>query len=349
MNLPPLQLNVVTAKSHSKQLPEQSGRVSVVNEFDLIAKYFTRPTPEVDLGVGDDAALVSVSEGHQLAISVDMLVAGRHFFADADPERLGHKCLAVNLSDMAAMGAKPTWFTLSLALPEMNESWLSAFSHGMFALADQFNVPLIGGDTTRGPLSISIQIAGEVPKGRALVRSAAQVGDDIWVSGPLGAAAAAVMHRTGRVDLSIETAARCDLRLDLPQPRVHLGLALRGLAHSALDISDGLIGDLAHICERSSCSAIIDFNKVPQAIELNELNTDMACEAVLAGGDDYELCFTATAANRHTIEVLGTSLNTPLYRVGRIVPSDADTPLVQVLDENGRLMNLPFTGFDHFK
>jgi len=320
-----------------------------VNEFDLIAKYFTRPTPGIDLGVGDDAALVSISPDHQLAISVDMLVAGRHFFADADPERLGHKCLAVNLSDMAAMGAKPTWFTLSLALPEMNEAWLSSFSRGMFALADQFNLPLIGGDTTRGPLSISIQIAGEVPKGRALLRRGAQLGDDVWVSGPLGAAAAAVMHRTGRVVLDTNTARRCDLRLDLPQPRVQLGLALRGLAHSALDISDGLIGDLAHICEQAGCAAIIDFKNVPQAIELNELSSGLICEAVLAGGDDYELCFTAPVVNRDAIERLGVSLNTPLFRVGTITRPNANTPLVQVLDEAGQLMALPFTGFDHFK
>ncbi|WP_307839061.1 thiamine-phosphate kinase [Deefgea sp. CFH1-16] len=170
-----------------------------MNEFDLIAKYFTRPAVNADLGIGDDAALMSISAQHQLAISVDMLVAGRHFFADADPERLGHKCLAVNLSDMAAMGAKPTWFTLSLALPAMDEAWLAAFSRGLFALADQHAVSLVGGDTTKGPLTISIQIAGEIPSGQALLRSGAQIGDDVWVSGPLGAAAAAVMHRTGRV------------------------------------------------------------------------------------------------------------------------------------------------------
>ncbi|MGL4995185.1 MAG: thiamine-phosphate kinase, partial [Deefgea sp.] len=307
------------------------------------------PTPDVDLGVGDDAALISVSAGHQLAVSVDMLVAGRHFFADADPERLGHKCLAVNLSDMAAMGAKPTWFTLSLALPEMNEAWLAAFSRGLFGLADQHGVSLIGGDTTRGPLSISIQIAGEVPKGRALLRSGAQIGDDIWVSGPLGAAAAAVMYRTGRVALPHDIARCCDLRLDLPQPRVALGLALRELANSALDISDGLMGDLAHICEQSKCTAIIDFNKVPQAIELKYLSADLSCEAALAGGDDYELCFTAQIVHRTAIESLGVSSNSPLYRVGRIVTSQANTPLVQVIDGQGQLMNVSFSSFDHFK
>ncbi len=322
-----------------------------MNEFDLIAKYFTRPTPDVDLGVGDDAALVSVTSDHQLAISVDMLVAGRHFFADADPERLGHKCLAVNLSDMAAMGAKPTWFTLSLALPELNEPWLAAFSRGLFALADQYGVALIGGDTTRGPLSISIQIAGEVPKGHALLRSGAQIGDDVWVSGPLGAAAAAVMHRTGRIVLSDEIALRCDLRLDLPQPRVALGLALRELAHSALDISDGLLGDLSHICELSNCSAEIYFNKVPQATELKELSVNnYACviEAILAGGDDYELCFTASPTQRSAIIALGEAHNQPWFCLGKIIPRTR-ARLVNGLNVEGELMDLCFTGFDHFK
>lgn len=320
-----------------------------MNEFDLIAQYFTRSTPSVDLGIGDDAALVTVTPEHQLAISVDMLVAGRHFFADADPERLGHKCLAVNLSDMAAMGAKPTWFTLSLALPAMDEAWLAAFSRGMFALADQFGVELIGGDTTRGPLSISIQIAGEVPKGKALLRSGAQIDDDIWVSGLLGAAAAAVMHRTQRTQLSAEIAQRCDLRLDLPQPRVELGLALRELANAALDLSDGLIGDLSHICEQSNCAAEIYFNKIPQAIELKELDSLLALEASLAGGDDYELCFTANAQNRAAILALGRLLNLPLSRVGKIIPRNGLTRLVQVLNEDEQVMDLSFTGFDHFK
>lgn len=320
-----------------------------VNEFDLIAKYFTRETPDVDLGVGDDAALVTISAGHQLAVSVDMLVEGRHFFADADPERLGHKCLAVNLSDMAAMGARPTWFTLSLALPEMNEEWLAAFSRGLFALADKHNVSLIGGDTTRGPLTISIQIAGEVPQSQSLLRRNAQVGDDVWVSGPLGAAAAAVMHRTGRASLDDAVAQRCDLRLDLPQPRVQLGLALRNVANAALDISDGLIGDLAHICEQSHCAAIIDYNKVPQAIELKELTSDLACEAVLAGGDDYELCFTAPIAKRDEIHELALSLDLQLSRVGRIVEFDTEQPLVQVVNDQQQAMNLSFSGFDHFK
>lgn len=322
-----------------------------MNEFDLIAHYFTRPTPSVDLGIGDDAALVTVTPGHQLAISVDMLVAGRHFFADADPERLGHKCLAVNLSDMAAMGAKPTWFTLSLALPALDEAWLAAFSRGIFALADQFGVALIGGDTTRGPLAISIQIAGEIPQGKSMLRSGAQMGDDIWVSGPLGAAAAAVMHRTQRVQLSPEAAQRCDLRLDLPQPRVALGLALRELAHSALDISDGLMGDLAHICEQSNCAAEIYFNKVPQSIELKELsltNPECIVEAVLAGGDDYELCFTASPAQRAVIAALGESLNQPLFCLGKIIPRTS-AHLVHALNAAGQPMDLAFTGFDHFK
>ncbi|QKJ67626.1 thiamine-phosphate kinase [Deefgea piscis] len=320
-----------------------------MNEFDLIAKYFTRPAVNADLGIGDDAALMSISAQHQLAISVDMLVAGRHFFADADPERLGHKCLAVNLSDMAAMGAKPTWFTLSLALPAMDEAWLAAFSRGLFALADQHAVSLVGGDTTKGPLTISIQIAGEIPSGQALLRSGAQIGDDVWVSGPLGAAAAAVMHRTGRVALPPDITQRCDLRLDQPTPRLALGMALRGIASAALDLSDGILGDLAHICEQSKCAARLHIDLMPYAEELKELSPALSLEAVLAGGDDYELCFTASSLHRQQILALGQSLATPLYRVGEIIDHQPQSPLVQVLDASGGVIATPFTGFDHFK
>ena len=320
-----------------------------MNEFDLIAKYFTRPAVNADLGIGDDAALMSITVQHQLAISVDMLVADRHFFADADPERLGHKCLAVNLSDMAAMGAKPTWFTLSLALPAMDEAWLAAFSRGLFALADQHAVSLVGGDTTKGPLTISIQIAGEIPNGQALLRSGAQIGDDVWVSGALGAAAAAVMHRTGRVALPPEVAQRCDLRLDQPTPQLALGMALRGIASAALDLSDGILGDLAHICEQSKCAARLELDLMPYATELKDLPSALALEAVLAGGDDYELCFTASPLQRQHILALGQTLATPLFRVGEMVAHQAQSPLVQVFDASGLVVPTPFTGFDHFK
>jgi thiamine-monophosphate kinase len=320
-----------------------------MNEFDLIARYFTRPTVNADLGVGDDAALLSITAGHQLAVSADMLVAGRHFFADADPARLGHKCLAVNLSDLAAMGAKPTWFTLSLALPEINEHWLSEFSRGMFALADQHQIELVGGDTTRGPLTIAIQVAGEVPQGQAMLRSGAQVGDDIWVSGPLGGAAAAVMHRIGRIELPAELAQQCDLRLDLPQPRVAFGRQVAALANAALDISDGLAGDLRHICQRSHCAAQVWLDAVPAAEQLKQLPSSLALEAKIAGGDDYELCFTAPAVHREQIHALGLAHGLQLSRIGVVVSLDSARDQVQFLDATQTPVNLPFAGFDHFK
>ncbi|WP_273428996.1 thiamine-phosphate kinase [Chitinibacter tainanensis] len=316
-----------------------------MNEFDLIRQYFTRPTPRAVVGIGDDAALLSLSPGHQLAVSADMLVAGRHFFADADPERLGHKALAVNLSDLAAMGAKPSWFTLSLALPSVDADWLAAFSRGMFALADAHGIELVGGDTTKGPLTIAIQIAGEVETGARMLRSQAQLGDDIWVSGPLGAAAAAVMYRTGRVNLAAEVAARCDLRLDLPQPRVALGRAIRPLVHAAMDISDGLAGDLRHICQRSQCGARIEVDAVPAAPELAALPAELALEAKLAGGDDYELLFTAPTSARPQLAAIGQDLGLALSRIGQITAGAG----VQFVGAAGETLDLGLGGFDHFR
>jgi thiamine-monophosphate kinase len=211
----------------------------MISEFDLIRRYFTRSTPGALLGVGDDAALLKVSDGNVLAVSTDMLVSGTHFFPDADPFLLGHKTLAVNLSDMAAMGAVPRWATLAIALPVADEAWLEKFSGGFFALADQHSVELVGGDTTRGPLNLSVTIMGEVPQGGALLRSGAQIGDEIWVSGRLGDAALALTHLQGRVVLSEAEFAACAQALHQPQPRVALGLALRGLANCVIDISDG--------------------------------------------------------------------------------------------------------------
>ncbi|HSC80012.1 MAG TPA: thiamine-phosphate kinase, partial [Chitinolyticbacter sp.] len=234
-----------------------------MNEFELIARYFQRPTPRALLGVGDDCALLAPRPGMALAVSVDMLVEGRHFFADVDPQSLGHKALAVNLSDLAAMGAQPAWCTLALALPRTDEAWLAAFARGFYALADEAGIELVGGDTTRGPLTISIQVAGEVPIGQPLLRSGARSGDEIWVSGELGAAAVAVMARNGELALTPETLRLCSERLDWPTPRLALGRRLRGLASAALDLSDGLVGDLGHICERSTRAAVIAWEQVP--------------------------------------------------------------------------------------
>lgn len=315
-----------------------------MNEFGLISRYFDWPVPIGYLGVGDDAALIPQGSNSQLVVSVDMMVEGRHFFSDADPGCLARKALAVNLSDMAAMGAEPKWFTLSLALPEIDVNWLSGFSLGLREMAGEYGVALVGGDTTCGPLTISIQIAGEVPAGNALLRSGGQPGDDIWVSGPLGAAAASVMHRQGRVELPPKLRGQCDVRLDLPVPRVRLGLHLRGLANAALDISDGLVADLGHICERSACGAEIQWSQVPYSHELTCLPAALLEEAVLAGGDDYELCFTASAANRQKIEAVAQELEMGLVRIGRLVEGRG----VTVRRDDGTCLNLARTGFDHF-
>lgn len=315
-----------------------------MNEFGLIARYFDWPAPPGYLGGGDDGALVPMSAGRQLVVSVDMMVEGRHFFPDVDPTCLARKVLAVNLSDMAAMGAEPTWFTLALALPEIDVNWLGAFSLGLREMADEYGVALIGGDTTRGPLTLSIQIAGEVPAGAALLRSGGRLGDDIWVSGELGAAAAAVMHRLGRIELLPKLRGECDLRLDLPVPRIPLGIRLRGLASAALDISDGLVADLGHICERSGCGAEIYFSKVPFPQGLCALPEDLLQQAVLAGGDDYELCFTAPVSARGKIEMIGLDLGMRLTRIGSLVEGRG----VRVLRDDATVLDLARTGFDHF-
>jgi thiamine-monophosphate kinase len=239
-----------------------------LGEFDLIRRFFTRSTPSVILGVGDDAALLPVTPGKALAVSTDMLVSGRHFFVDADPYLLGRKSLAVNLSDMAAMGAKPRWATLSLALPEANANWLTPFSDGFYAMADEYGVELVGGDTTKGPLNICVQIMGEVEAALALRRDGAKAGDDIWVSGQLGGAALALMHLQGKVTLSADDLRRCAQRLHDPTPRVALGLALGGIAASGIDISDGLLADLGHILQRSNVGAEIQLRSVPCAAEV---------------------------------------------------------------------------------
>jgi thiamine-monophosphate kinase len=294
-----------------------------VAEFDLIAQYFTRPAPAgastADLGVGDDAALISVSPGQQLAISADMSVSGTHFFAEADPYAIGWKAMAVNVSDMAAMGANPKWATLSIALPEIDTGWLSAFSQGLFACADRYAVSLIGGDTTRGPLNIAINIFGEVPLGKAIRRDQAQAGDDIWVSGTLGKAALWLQQRLGNLDLHAEDVAELAPAMHLPQPRVALGLALREIAHAALDISDGLLADLNHILQASAKGASLDWALLPRPPLRHSLLPDSVMQqAVLTGGDDYELCFTVAPQHREQVLALAQTLALPLSRIGSV-------------------------------
>jgi thiamine-monophosphate kinase len=316
----------------------------MTSEFDIIRRYFTRENSAV-LGVGDDAALIELTPGFQLAVSTDMLVSERHFFADADPFKLGHKSLAVNLSDMAAMGAAPRWATLSLALPEANNKWLKNFSDGFFALADQFNVALIGGDTTKGPLNICVTIMGEIKPGQALRRDGAKVGDEIWVSGTLGDAALALAALQNRLSLQPDELANCELALHTPQPQVALGLTLRGLANSAIDVSDGLLADLGHILERSKLGAEIYFGKIPtSAVMQKKLSVPVAQQCLLAGGDDYQLCFTAHVALHEHVIKAGNSVNVALTCIGRTV---ADNTLT-LFDADNRPMKTPAKGYDHF-
>jgi len=315
------------------------------SEFDLIAKYFTRAAPSAVLGVGDDCALIKPTPGMELAISTDMLIAGRHFMPSDGPGTIGHKAMAVNLSDLAAMGAAPRYALLSIALPEADEKFLQGFAGGFLGLAQKYGVEVIGGDTTRGGLlTISVTIIGEVPPGQALRRDAAQAGDDIWVSGTLGDAAAALAHHQGRLRLETEQAIQCFPRLFVPSPRIELGLSLRGIAHACIDVSDGFAADLGHILERSNVGAGIQFENLPlsNALEPMRDNSDVQ-DCVLAGGDDYELAFSAPASMRASIQSLGRDLNLRLTLAGRITPE----PGLSILNK-GQPMTLSRTGFDHF-
>jgi thiamine-monophosphate kinase len=316
-----------------------------MSEFDLIKKYFTRATPSAALGIGDDAALLKISAGNQLAISTDMLVSGTHFFADADPYFLGHKSLAVNLSDLAAMGATPRWATLALSLPEANEAWLASFSAGFFSLAEQHGVELIGGDTTRGSLNICVTIMGEVAAGKALRRDGAKVGDDIWLSGQVGAAALGLASLQGKISLPETVREICLERLHRPQPRVKLGLSLRDIAHSTIDISDGLLADLSHILECSKVAAVLQLSLIPLPEFFAQLTEQrLVQQCLLAGGDDYELCFTAAAEQRTSIVKIAENLGLPLMRIGKIVAGEG----LRLIGTDGSAMKIERLGYDHF-
>jgi thiamine-monophosphate kinase len=317
----------------------------MVSEFDLIANYFTRPARHTVLGIGDDAALVRVAPGKELVVGADMLLAGRHFFHDGDPFAIGQKSMAVNLSDMAAMGATPRWALLSIALPEADGAWLEPFANGLFGMLDEHGVALIGGDTTRGPLTVSVTMLGEVKRGSALRRSGAKLGDDIWVSGTLGDAALALAHLRRAIQLAPHDAAALLPRLHTPTPRVKLGQKLLGLAHSAIDISDGFLADLGHILEASQVGAEVDVDALPASDTLRSyLEHDAAKEALLAGGDDYELCFTSAPKRRAEIEKLAKRLKLGLARVGTITQKKG----LALHDAEGRPMTWEHKGFDHF-
>lgn len=331
-----------------------------MGEFELIKRYFLRPPGRAVLGVGDDCALLQPTAGTHLAISCDMLVQGRHFFADVDPRKLGHKALAVNLSDLAACGAQPRAFTLALALPRAEETWLEPFAQGLLSLADAHDCELIGGDTTRGPLNICITVIGEVPvvngQSQALLRSGAKVGDDIYVSGNLGDARLALETLQGKLLVAEDVLALARDRLEQPTPRVALGLALRGIASAAIDLSDGLLGDLQHVLDRSRLGATIDADVCASLIASmpypesarNEFSAEVTAEKrrqlVLSGGDDYELLFTAPVSQREAVADLAHLVQTRVTRVGRT----EQQPGIRLLDYHGQPLPNHYRSFDHF-
>lgn len=318
-----------------------------MGEFELIDRFFKRKARHAQVGIGDDCAIWMPSPGHQLALSADMLVEGRHFLSTVNPRHLGHKALAVNLSDLAACGATPRVFLLCLSLPRVDELWLSGFSHGLFDLADAHMCELVGGDTTQGPLNIAITVIGEVPNGQAILRSGTRPGDDVYVSGHLGDARLALEAFRGDISLPEDTFTLARSRMETPTPRLALGMALRGLASAMVDISDGLLGDLNHVLKSSGVGALIDLPSV-EALMLTASTWDCPREylrrCVLSGGDDYELLFTAPPAHRDQIQAAALAVKTPVTRIGL---ATAD-PALLVLTEDGTALNNVYPSFDHF-
>jgi thiamine-monophosphate kinase len=319
--------------------------MEALGEFDLIAKYFTRPAKRAVLGIGDDCALLQPTPGMQLAISSDMLVEGRHFLSTVSARHLGHKALAVNLSDLAACGAQPLAFSLALALPRADETFLAGFSGGLLALADEHGCELIGGDTTQGPLNICITVFGEVPPGQALLRSGARAGDDLYVSGSVGDARLALECFRGTVALAGDAFEGVRIAMEQPQPRVALGVALRGVASSAIDVSDGLLGDLAHILRRSAVGAEVEVDTVPRSAVLASQPLALQRECTLAGGDDYELLFTVPPSRADAVKAAAHRSGVAVTRIGRIT----STPGLALVDTQGRNVPSTFGSFDHFK
>jgi thiamine-monophosphate kinase len=330
-------------------LPERrrDNRGMALGEFDLIARYFKRPVTRAALGVGDDCALLRPTPGQQLAVSTDLLVEGRHFLSTVAPERLGHKALAVNLSDLAASGASPLAFTLSLSMPGAEESFLAPFAQGLLALADAHGIELVGGDTTGGPvLCIGITVMGEVPPGQALLRSGAKVGDEIWVSGSLGDARLALEVFRGSLSLPGDAFDQVRQAMECPEPRVKLGLALRGVASSAIDVSDGLLGDLGHVLRGSGVGASLELAAFPCSAILAAQTEVWQRTCLLTGGDDYELLFTAPASRHQAVLQAGAEAETPVHCIGRVQPADQGL----VVTQGGQPVPLAgLSAFDHFK
>ncbi len=320
-----------------------------LSEFSLIDRYFaghSRHRPDVALGIGDDCALLIPPLGQQLAVTLDTLIADVHFFANADPEGIGHKALAVNLSDLAAMGALPAWATLALTLPKIDEDWLAQFCRGLFALAEDRGVTLVGGDTTHGPTTvITIQAMGFVPPGEALRRDGAKLGDVIYVTGTPGDAGLALAAAFGQATVAPEHIADVQSRLERPQPRITQGLALRGVASAAIDVSDGLAQDLGHILERSEVGARLTVDRLPLSPALiASLERDAALRMALTGGDDYELCFTVPPEQATRLETLAAGWNCRCTRIGVI---EAE-PGLRLVRSDGSTFPLERLGYDHF-
>jgi len=316
----------------------------MAGEFEIIARHFTRPVRRAALGVGDDCALLQIDAGQQLAVSCDMLVEGRHFLSSVPADRLGHKALAVNLSDLAACGAQPLAFTLALALPRADDEFLAGFARGMFALADEHGIELVGGDTTAGPLNVCITVFGQVPAGQALLRSGARVGDDLWVSGTLGDARLALEAFRGAVSLPGEVFEVARRAMELPQPRVALGLALRGVASGAIDLSDGLVGDLAHVLQSSGVGAVLQADALPRSAVQAGMPLALQRQCTLSGGDDYELLFTVPPARRDAVQAAARRAGVAVTRCGEIVAGSG----LRLLDAAGRDLPPSWRGFDHF-
>ena len=319
----------------------------MAGEFELIARHFARPgrpLRHAALGIGDDCALITPAAGMQLAVSTDMLVEGRHFLSTVAPERLGHKALAVNLSDLAACGAEPLAFTLALALPRGDDDFVAALARGLFTLADAHGIELVGGDTTAGPLNLCITVFGQVPPGQALLRSGARPGEELWVSGLLGDARLALEVFRGRVELAGDAFESIRKAMEMPQPRVALGIALRGIASSVIDLSDGLVGDLGHVLARSGVAAVLQADALPRSAVLAAQPAARQLECLLAGGDDYELLFTAPLAQRGAVQAAGRAAGVAVTCIGRI---EAGAGLT-VVDGRGATLPATWRGFDHF-
>ena len=330
-----------------------------LGEFDLIQRFFKtgaqalQSNSSIALGIGDDCALLRPTAGQEIAITSDMLVEGRHFLSGANPELLGRKALAVNLSDLAAMGANPLGFTLALALPKADSAWLEGFSKGLFSMANEHSCSLIGGDTTAGPLNICITAFGSIPIGKAIKRKGAKVGEDIWVSGELGDARltlAALRHEVLLSDVDLK---QIEHRMHQPTPRVELGTQLRGIASAALDISDGLLGDLKHILKESQVDAQIFLDLLPKSVTLLKQKVAIQNEYAACGGDDYEICFTAPSDQLKLIDKISNTLQLPLTRIGQTTAMKNTEASIVLFSADGKQMSdsdtkILLKSFDHF-